>query len=163
MATVDIELRRFDSKQNEDLSRFARMGADAFGWTADLSFDSQLAQLLRLRVSQVNNCTFCLNVHYWAARELDIPAGKIDMLAAWWETGLFTDAEQAALAYTEALCRVADTTVADAFEAYHRRLAEHFTESQIVEIAAVVINMNLWTRLKLAEGATPIPADSTDS
>ena len=43
--------------------------ADAFGYTADLRIDRHLAQLLRLRVSQLNNCTYCLNLHYEAARQ----------------------------------------------------------------------------------------------
>jgi AhpD family alkylhydroperoxidase len=48
-------------------------GADAFGYTADLRIDRNLAQLLRLRVSQLNKCSYCLNLHYEAAREAGIP------------------------------------------------------------------------------------------
>ena len=152
---VTIENRRFDSGDNEALRDISRQFAAAFGYTAELLVDAQLAQLLRLRVSQINNCTYCMNLHYEAARNLDIPRSKIDTLTAWWETALFSTAEQAALNYTEALTRIADTTVADRFQAHHDGLAEHFTESEIIEIAAIVINMNVWTRLKLAEGATP--------
>ena len=153
--SVTIENRRFDPDQNEALSSIAGQFAKAFGYTAqDLDVDPALAQLLRLRVSQLNNCTYCLNLHYEAARTL-VPRAKVDTLSAWWETDLFSEPEQAALAYTEALTRIADTTVADRFAVYHDDLAAHFTESQIVTIAAVVINMNVWTRLKLAQGATP--------
>ena len=60
----------------------ARMGADAFGYQGDLRIDRGLAQLLRLRVSQLNNCA-CLNLHYEAAREAGIPRAKIDTLTAW--------------------------------------------------------------------------------
>ena len=154
---VIIENRRFDASDNEPLQDVARQFAGAFGYTAELVVDAQLAQLLRLRVSQINNCTYCMNLHYEAARALDIPRGKIDTLTAWWETGFFSPAEKAALHYTEALTRVADHTVADRFQQHHDRLAEHFTNSEIIEIAAIVINMNVWTRLKLAEGATPVP------
>ncbi len=68
---------------------------------------------------------------------------------------MFTPAEHAALNYTETLTRIADTTVADRFETHHAELAEHFSGPEVIEIAAIVINMNVWTRLKLAEGATP--------
>src|SRR5918994_309764 len=61
----------------------------------------------------------------------------------------------AALAYTEALTRVADATVADAFGARHDALAEHFSPEELLEIIGIVINMNVWTRLKLAEGSSP--------
>lgn len=153
---VVIENRRFDANDNEALSGIARSFADAFGYTAELEMDDDLAQLLRLRVSQINNCTYCLNLHYEATRARGIARSKIDTLSAWWETGHFTPAEQAALAYTEALTQIADTTVADRFQRYHDELAEHFTDAEVIEIAAVVVNMNVWTRLKLAEGATPV-------
>ncbi len=152
---VTIENRRFDSGDNEALQGISRQFAAAFGYTAELLIDAKLAQLLRLRVSQINNCTYCMNLHYEAARSLDIPRAKIDTLTAWWETGLFTPSEQAALNYTETLTRIADTTVADRFQRHHDQLAEHFSGLEIIEIAAIVINMNVWTRLKLAEGATP--------
>ena len=66
------------------------MGADAFGYKADLRIDRQLAQLLRLRVSQLNNCTYCLSLHYEATRDAGISQAKIDTLTAWWETELYS-------------------------------------------------------------------------
>ena len=106
---VQVANRRLDASENEALIGMARMGAEAFGYRADLRIDRGLAQLLRLRVSQLNNCTYCLNLHYQAAREAGIPRAKIDTLTAWWETELHAEAERAALRYTEALTRAADT------------------------------------------------------
>jgi AhpD family alkylhydroperoxidase len=94
---VEITNHRADATQNESLIGLARMGADAFGYTAELRIDRGLAQLLRLRVSHLNNCTYCLNLHYEAAREAGVPRAKIDTLTAWWETDLHSEAEQAAL------------------------------------------------------------------
>src|SRR5215203_3976558 len=85
---------------------------------------------------QLNNCTYCLKLHYEAAREAGIPRAKIDTLTAWWETELHSEAEQAALCYTDAL-------------------VENFSLEEILEIVGVVVNMNVWTRIKLAEGAMP--------
>jgi alkylhydroperoxidase family enzyme len=79
----------------------------------------------------------------------------IDALTAWWETDVHDDAAHAALAYTEALTRVADATVTDDFGVRHDALAEHFSQEEILEIIGIVINMNVWTRLKLAEGVIP--------
>lgn len=150
-----IHNTRLDATDNEALMEVAKAGAAAFGYTAELSIDRQLAQLLRLRVSQINNCTYCLGVHHAAARDAGIPEVKIQTLTAWWETRLFTEVEQAALAYTEALTRAADTTATQPFQQVHDRLASHLDPAQLLEVAAVVINMNIWTRLKLAEGAMP--------
>ena len=155
---VTIELRRTDSNDNPALIGLARQGAESFGYKADLSIDRQLAQLLRLRVAQINNCTYCLNLHYEAARDLGTPRPKIDTLSAWWETNLFTAEEQAALNYTEMLTRIADTTNEASFQDTHDVLAKHFSKGQVLDIIGIIINMNIWTRLKLAEGATPTPS-----
>jgi len=152
---VRVEKRRLDASENDALIGMARMGADAFGYTADLRIDRQLAQLLRLRVSQLNNCTYCLNLHYRAAREAGIPSAKIDTLTAWWETELYSEAEQAALRYAEGLTRAADTDRDAEFRRFHDALAENFNTEEMLEIVGVVVNMNVWTRIKLAEGAMP--------
>src|SRR5262245_45509298 len=152
---LHITKRRLDASENEALIGMARMGADAFGYTADLRLDRHLAQLLRLRVSQLNNFTYCLNLHYQAAREAGIPRAKIDTLTAWWETELHSEAEQAALRYAEALTRAADTDRDSAFQRFHDALAANFSREEILEIVGVVVNMNVWTRIKLAEGAMP--------
>jgi AhpD family alkylhydroperoxidase len=159
MDDVQVAKRRLDASENEALMALARMGAQAFGYTADLTIDRSLAQLLRLRVSQLNNCTYCLELHHRAARDVGVPRAKIDTLTAWWETELHSEAEQAALRYAEALTRAADTDRGAAFQRFHDALAQHFSTEEILEIVAVVVNMNVWTRIKLAEGAMPSRAD----
>ena len=156
---VQVANRRLDAGENEALTGMARMGADAFGYTAKLRIDRGLAQLLRLRVSQLNNCSYCLGLHYRVAREARIPRAKIDTLTAWWETELYSEAERAALRYAEALTRAADTDRDAAFQRFHDALVEHFAPEEMLEIVGVVVNMNVWTRIKLAEGAMPGPAD----
>jgi AhpD family alkylhydroperoxidase len=155
MTDVTVSNRRADSSANEDLAKLARHGADTFGYKANLRIERKLAQLLRLRVSQINNCAYCLNLHHEAARDAGIPRPVIDTLTAWWETDFHDAAARAALAYSEAMTRVADATVADDFGLRHAALAEHFSQEEILEIIGIIINMNVWTRLKLAEGATP--------
>ena len=85
------------------------------------------------------------------AAALGIPAEVIAHLASWRESDMFSHAEKVALAYCEGL------TVYDIarFGALHDELRIHFDEKEVAEIAAVIINMNVWTRLKLAQGATP--------
>jgi AhpD family alkylhydroperoxidase len=156
---VQVVKRRLDASRNAALIGLARMGAEAFGYTARLRIDRGLAELLRLRVAQLNACTYCLDLHSRAAREAAIPRAKVDTLTAWWETELHSAGEQAALRYAEALTRVADTDADAAFQRFHDALAEHFSAEEMLEIAGVVINMNVWTRLKLAEGAMPGPID----
>lgn len=96
-------------------------------------------------------------LHYEVARDAGIPRAKIDTLTASWETDLHSEAEQAALRYAEALTRAPDTDAGQAFQRFHDGLEKHFDTEKILEIIGVVVNMNVWTRLKLAEGAKPGP------
>lgn len=142
--------------ETKPLLKLARLGANAYGYKAtDLTIEPVIAELLRLRVSQINHCSYCLDVHYKAARDMKIPQIKIDTLSAWWATNLYTDAEKAALTYTEALTRLDNDAMAKHFPRYHQQLTKYYSEKEIVELAGIVINMNIWTRLKLAEGALP--------
>jgi len=125
--------------------------AKSFGYTAELTIDRQLAELVRLRVAQLNPCSYCLILHTRVAAEFGVPAEKIAHLASWRESRMFGDRERAALAYCEGLT---DYDLAS-FPRLHDAMTTHFAPVEIAELAAVVINMNVWTRLKLAEGATP--------
>ena len=149
--SVTFENTRFDP----NLIAFhgiAKEMAASVGYTAELSVDDQLAQLLRLRVAQMNPCSYCLILHTKAAHDRGVPAEKVAHLPSWRESTMFTDAERCALAYCEALTAYDLTR----FAANHEALAIHFDTTAIAEIAAIVINMNLWTRLKLAQGAVPV-------
>ena len=148
---VTFKNTRFDP----DLIEFhgiAKQMAKSVGYTAEMSVDGQLAQLLRLRVAQMNACSYCLILHTQAAHDQEIPSAKVAHLASWSESTMFSDVEQAALAYCEALT----SYDLHGFPALHAGLAKHFDEKAIAEIAAIVINMNLWTRLKLAQGQVPV-------
>jgi AhpD family alkylhydroperoxidase len=151
MDDIRFENTRFDP----DLIAFhgiAQEMAKSVGYTAEMEVDGQLAQLLRLRVAQMNPCSYCLVLHTRAAHDQGVHPAKVAHLASWRESTMFGPEEQAALAYCEGL------TAYDlpGFAALHEALAVHFTEKQVAEIAAIVINMNLWTRLKLAQGQVPV-------
>jgi len=153
MTDVTFSNTRFDP----DLVAFhgiAKEMAKSVGYTAEMSVDGQLAQLLRLRVAQLNACSYCLILHTKAAHDQGIHPAKVAHLASWAESTMFTTPEQVALAYCEGL------TAYDhgGFAPLHDAMTKHFSETEIAEIAAIVINMNLWTRLKLAQGATPVQA-----
>ena len=150
MKNIKFNNTRFDP----DVTPFHALAmkmAKAVGYTADLKIEKELAQLLRLRVSQKNECTYCVILHSKAARELGIHEAKIDNISSWYNSKLYNDVEKATLAYCDILT---DGTAKD-FQHYHDDLTPYYNEQEIAEIAAIIINMNLWTRLKLAQGATP--------
>src|SRR3981081_4777261 len=80
----------------------------AMGKTADDSgFDKEIVELAKLRVSQINNCAFCLQIHLNVSRRLGVPQDKLDLVATWHEAGIFSEKECAALAWAETLTRLA--------------------------------------------------------
>ena len=150
MSDIKFKNTRF----NPDVTPFhglAKQMAKAVGYTADLAIDKELAQLLRLRVAQKNECAYCVILHSKASRDAGISEGKTDNISSWYNSDLFTDKEKATLAY----CDVLTDGIAKDFQKYHDALTNYFNEVEIAEIAAVIINMNVWTRLKLAQGETP--------
>lgn len=153
MTDIAFTNTRFDP----DLVAFhgiAKEMAKSVGYTAEMQVSGPLAQLLRLRVAQMNPCSYCLILHTQAALDQGIHTAKVAHLPSWRESTMFTAPEQAALAY----CEVLTAYDPAAFAPLHDAMAAHFAPVEIAEIAAIVINMNLWTRLKLAQGATPTQA-----
>lgn len=150
MSKIKFKNTRF----NPDITPFhnlAKEMANAVGFTANLSISKELAQLIRLRVAQKNECSYCIILHTKNARDFGVSDAKIDSISAWYNSELFTDVEKAVLTYSDALT---DGKSKD-FQKYHDALANNFNEKEIAEIAAIIINMNVWTRLKLAQGEVP--------
>jgi AhpD family alkylhydroperoxidase len=128
----------------------------AMGKSADVSgVDKQIIELVKLRVSQINNCAFCLQIHLNTARRLGMPAEKVDLVATWHEAGVYSEKECAALAWAEALTDLAGGSVTDdEYEA----IREHFSEEEVVFLSVSIANINAWNRLGASfRFAPPIP------
>src|SRR5258707_9512453 len=82
--------------------------------TEESGLDKTIIELVKLRVSQINNCAFCLQIHLNVSRKLGVPQEKLDLVAIWEEAGIFSEKECAALAWAEALARLAGHSVSDA-------------------------------------------------
>lgn len=110
--------------------------------TSDLGHT--LIELVKTRASQINGCAFCLHMHTSDARAAGESEARLHLLAAWWESSLYTERERAALAWTEALTRVAETKAPD--EAYEP-LKDHFSDKEIVDLTVLIMTINAWNRL----------------
>lgn len=151
LKNLGFENTRFEPGQTGFDSLASEMAAQ-FGYSAELSVDPRLLQLLRLRVAQLNPCSYCLILHTEVATMIGVSSVIVAHISSWRESTMFSAKEQAAMEYCEAL------TIFDQgkFAAAHGRLRAYFEEREVAEIAAVIINMNVWTRLKLAQGAVPV-------
>jgi AhpD family alkylhydroperoxidase len=125
----------------------------AMGKAVDESgLDKSLVELVKLRVSQINNCAFCLQIHLNVARRLGLAAEKIDLVATWEEAGVFSARECAALAWAEALARLAGHSVSDEV---HAKARAHFSEDELMWLSVAIANINAWNRLGAAYRFTP--------
>ncbi len=114
--------------------------------------DAKLRALVELRVSQINGCAFCLNLHTQEARHAGEDQQRLDVLSAWRETSFFTEKEQAALAWAEILTQLPPHGVPDEpFSA----LQPHFSEKEIADLTLVIVAMNAWNRLSIGFHSTP--------
>lgn len=121
---------------------------------ADSNFSPLLVHLIKLRASQINGCAFCQRMHAEEARADGEKQLRLDLLAAWHEVdGLFDEREQAALKWTEILTQVAIAPVSDS---QYAKLAEHFTEKEIVDLTSLIIAINGWNRIAIAFHLQPI-------
>ncbi len=114
--------------------------------------DPTLRALVELRVSQINGCAFCLNLHTQEARHAGEDQQRLDVLSAWHETSFFTEKERAALAWAETLTHLPSRGVPD--EVYNA-LQSQFTEKEIVDLTLVIVTMNAWNRLSIGFHAQP--------
>lgn len=118
------------------------------------AIDARLRALVELRVSQINGCVYCCDLHSTQARAEGESQQRLDCLAAWPECPFFDDREKAALAWAEALVHVAATHAPD--DVYDR-LKPHFTEAQIVDLTLAISLMNAWNRLAIGLRMLPAP------
>lgn len=109
--------------------------------------DARLRALIEIRVSQINGCAFCLDMHSTEARHAGETQQRLDCLAAWREAPFFSERERAALAWAEAVTQVADTHVPDAVYA---AMKAHFADKELVDLTVAIGMINLWNRLNVA-------------
>ncbi|MFA6279974.1 MAG: carboxymuconolactone decarboxylase family protein [Bdellovibrionales bacterium] len=103
-----------------------------------------LLELVKLRASQINGCTFCVKHHLMMARKLGVDATKIDLTAVWHDAEVFSERERAALAWTESLTNVATQGASDSL---YENLKKNFSEKEIVFLTLAVGGINSWNRL----------------
>ena len=115
--------------------------------------DPDLAELIKIRASQMNHCAFCLDMHTADARKRGINEQKLTLLPAWQEAGdLYSEQEQAALALTEEMTDLTHRHVSD--EVYARAAAA-FSERELGQVIAMALSINAWNRIGVTTRLQP--------
>ena len=119
--------------------------------------EKSLIHLVKMRASQINGCAYCLDMHSKEARKDGESEQRLYLLEAWEEVSLYTPRERAALAWTEAVTRIADTLAPDAV---YEELRRHFSEAETVNLTTAIGVINLWNRLCVSFRIQP-PAEKS--
>ena len=110
----------------------------------DFQLDGKLRALVELRVSQINGCVYCTDLHAREARALGEDQQRLDTLPVWRESPFFDDREKAALAWAESLTLISQTHAADA---EYEAVRKHFSDLEVVELSVAVSLANFWNRM----------------
>ena len=111
-----------------------------------------LLELIKIRASQLNGCAFCIDMHTKDARFKGESEQRIYALDAWRETPFFTEKEQAALAWTEALTNIQKGHAPDDV---YGELRKNFSEEEIVNITLAITTINSWNRIAIGFRMVP--------
>ncbi|KOF20100.1 alkylhydroperoxidase [Ensifer adhaerens] len=135
-----------------DYNQIAPAGAKAlggvYGYVMQSGIPAVLLELVYLRVSQINNCAYCLDMHTRDLLKKGQQIEKLALLQAWREAGnLFDERERAALAWAETVTRVAETGVPD--NAYEAASAV-FSERELVDLTIAISLMNSYNRMAIS-------------
>ena len=111
----------------------------------DAGIDADLLEVVKLRVSQMNGCAYCVLYHLNAARAQQVAREKLDLLVAWREVDVYTERERAALAWAEVLTEVELGVSDDDFD----EAREIFSENELAHLSAAIGAINAWNRISV--------------
>lgn len=122
------------------------------GYLAKSGLETSLLHLLDFRVSQINGCAYCLDMHSKDLRAAGETEQRLYLLDAWRESPFYTERERAALAWAEAVTLVTEGHVPD--DVYEQARAQ-FSEEELVNLTLAVVTINGWNRLNIAFRTVP--------
>jgi AhpD family alkylhydroperoxidase len=148
--------------QRLDYTTIAPFGVKALGgvyrYVAQSGLPTPLVNLVYLRVSQINGCAYCIDMHSRDLIEEGLAVEKLVLVPAWREAGdLFDARERAALAWAETVTRVADTAVPDA---HFQAASAVFSEKELADLTIAIGMMNAYNRLAIGFRVPPKAAAS---
>jgi len=115
----------------------------------DSGFESKLLELIRFRVSQINECAYCIDMHYKEAIAAGEEPQRLYSVAAWKETPYYSDQEKSMLAWAES---VSLPLLPSDQQALYNDLSRHITKQDIANFTLSVIQINSWNRLAKSFG-----------
>ena len=142
---------RFDASSSELLTTFVKRFVHASQVVTDSSLPQTVQELVKLRASQINGCGMCTDMHTKDALAAGETQQRLNLVAAWRDAAVFTEAERAALALTEEGTRIADAATGVGDEVW-QAARKHFDDEQLAALIAEIALINAWNRLNVIAG-----------
>ena len=140
---------RLDYSSSQILQKFGKQfNAAAMSLQGQTSVPLATQNLVLIRVSQINGCSVCTDMHTKDAAHAGETPVRLNLVAAWREATVFTDAERAALELTEQGTRIADAATGVTDEAW-ANAAKHYDDDQLAALVSLVAEINAWNRLNV--------------
>ncbi|MFE6845662.1 carboxymuconolactone decarboxylase family protein [Streptomyces sp. NPDC057686] len=133
---------------NAVAAKFARYINSAGKVVSDSTLPAATQELVKLRASQINGCGFCTDMHFKDAVHAGETAVRLNLVAAWREATVFTDAERAALELTEQGTRIADAAGGVTDEAW-ADAAKYYDEDQLAALVSLIALINAYNRMNV--------------
>ena len=115
-------------------------------------FDEKLIYLVEIRISQMNGCGFCIDMHTKDARLHGESEQRLYLLNAWREAPMYSEQERAALSWAEAVTKLENGSVP---ESIYEQARKHFDERALMKLTLLVVAINGWNRFCISFNATP--------
>lgn len=139
---IEQRINLFEKGQNAMKSLFG-LGA----YLAKSRVEQKLLDLIAFRVSQMNGCAYCLDMHSKDLRAKGETEQRLYMLDAWHEASLYSDRERAAMLWAEAVTNLADGRVSDDV---FQQVKAQFSDEEVIDLTIAVIAINAWNRINVA-------------
>ena len=139
---------RFDYYGNAVASKFAKYINSAGAVVSRSTLPAATQELVKIRASQINGCSFCTDMHTKDAAHAGETQERLNMIAAWREAKVFTEAERAALELAEQGTRIADAAGGVTDEAW-ANAAKHYDDDQLFALVGVIALINAYNRMNV--------------
>lgn len=110
-----------------------------------------LGELIKVRASQINGCAYCIDMHHKDALKAGESFERLYLLPTWKEANCYSDEEKAVLNFTEALTKISESEVEEAYE----EMATYFSKHEIANIVLAICQINAWNRIAITFGNIP--------
>jgi AhpD family alkylhydroperoxidase len=139
---------RLDFQGNETVAKFVKHINSAGAAVTNSALPATTQELVKIRASQINGCAVCTDMHTKDAQQAGESALRLNLVAAWRDAKVFTEAERAALELTEQGTRIADAAGGVSDEAW-ANAAKHYDNDQLNSLVLLIGLINLYNRMNV--------------